>query len=230
MSIKNYYQSISFNNEGCGYLEYGDLASARDCFRQALQFMTVAIVEAQSENSGVELQLFDTGERHSFIQWSALPHIPLHIPGDSFLYQRAVLINNVNKGLRVVEPTVFELSEESSMIVYNIGLSIHLMAMSSNQAKLLHEAIGFYKIAEGIRSRRVQPRMPELLDLAIYNNMGHIEHEMVNYDQARMYFQVLREALIIFCREGLVTFIAEQDSNGFVLNASMQDVTLAAAA
>ncbi|KAI2497980.1 hypothetical protein MHU86_11368 [Fragilaria crotonensis] len=229
MSIKNYYQSIALNNEGCGYLEYGELATARDCFRKALQFMTVAIVEAQSEN-GVEQHVFDTGERHSFIQWSALPHIPLHLPGDSFLYQRAVLINNDFERIREVEPSVFELSEESSMIVYNIGLSYHLLAISRNQTRLLDEAMGFYKIAEGIRSRRPQPRMPELLDLAIYNNMGNVEHEMVNYEQARTYFRVLREALIIFCREGFVTFIAEQDSNGFVLNASMQDVTLAAAA
>jgi hypothetical protein len=49
MSTKNYFNSIALNNEGCEYLECGDMVSARTCFRDALQFMTVSIVEAQKE-------------------------------------------------------------------------------------------------------------------------------------------------------------------------------------
>lgn len=229
MSVKSYYRSIELNNEGCGYLEYGELIFARNCFREAMQFMTVAIVEAQSENESI-LQSLDTGERHSHLQWSAVPRVPLHVSPEAFLYQRAIVIirNDATNGDPA--PSPFELSDESSMIVYNLGLSFHLVAISTNKAELLHEAMRFYQIAEAIRSRRAQSLMPELLDLAIYNNMGQIEHEIVNYDRARMYFRTLKEALIVFCREGLVNFIAEQDSNGFVLNASMQEVTLAAAA
>ena len=229
MTVKSYYRSIELNNEGCLHLEYGKLASARNCFREALQSMTEAIVEIQ-EDSVDKLQTLNTGERHSYILWSALPHKPLHVSAEAFIYQRAVVIHRNDDDNGAEAPPPCELSDQSSMIVYNLGLTFHLIAVSANKAVISEEAMGFYRIAEAIRSRRGQHRTPELLDLAIYNNMGQIELEVVNYDRARMYFRALKDALVIFCREGLVSYIPEQDSNGFVLNASMPDVQLAAAA
>lgn len=60
--------------------------------------------------------------------------------------------------------------------------------------------------------------------------MGHIHYEAVNYEQARQHFMELKRCLICFAQQGLIDFIAPQDSDGFVLNASVQEVTLAAAA
>jgi tetratricopeptide (TPR) repeat protein len=213
MSIKNYFNSIALNNEGCEYLECGDFPTARNCFRDALQFMTVAIVEAQ---------------RLSEFQWSVLPYAPLHIAPDAYVYQRGVFIYRDDDDFPT--PSAFELSDESSMIVYNLGLSFHLLGTSTNKSALLNEALSFYKIAEAIRSRRTQAKNPELIDLAIYNNMGQIYYEQVNFDQARICFGALKSALIYFSHQGLVDFLADEDSDGFVLNASIQAVTLAAAA
>lgn len=231
MSVKNYVHSIALNNEGCEYLECGELLSARNCFRDALQFMTAAIVEAQKETMD-QPHILDNGERNSEFQWSVMPRVPLHVSTEAFFFQRGILIHRDDDDDDDEEagPSPFELSEESSMIVYNLGLSFHLIAMSVNKATLLHEAMSFYQIAEAIRARRPQSCLPELIDLAIYNNMGHIEFELVNYERARAYFQMLKTSLIAFSQNGLVEYISDQDSQGFVLNASMQEVTLAAAA
>jgi tetratricopeptide (TPR) repeat protein len=230
MSVKNYFNSIALNNEGCEYLECGELLSARNCFRDALQFMTSAIVEAQKETMD-QPQPLDTGERYSEYQWSVMPRVPLHFSSEAFFFQRGILIHrDDDDDDPEAGPSAFELSEESSMIVFNLGLAFHLLAISMNKAALLNEAMSFYQIAEAIRARRPLSRLPELIDLAIYNNMGHIEYELVNYERARAYFQMLKTALIIFSQNGLVDYISDQDSQGLVLNASMQEVTLAAAA
>jgi hypothetical protein len=190
--------------------------------------MTAAIVEAQKETMD-QPQILDNGERNSEFQWSVMPRVPLHISTDAFFFQRGILIHR-DEDDDEAGPSAYELSEESSMIVYNLGLSFHLIAMSVNKATLLNEAMSFYQIAEAIRARRPQSWLPELIDLAIYNNMGHIEYELVNYERARAYFQMLKTSLIAFSQNGLVEYISDQDSQGFVLNASMQEVTLAAAA
>lgn len=229
MSTKNYFNSIALNNEGCEYLECGDMVSARNCFRDALQFMTVSIVEAQKEIQD-RLQPMDDGERLSEFQWSALPHTPLHVSPDAFFYQRGILIYRDDDEEHCEGPSAFELSDESSMIVYNLGLSLHLLAISTATASLIDEALSFYQIAEAIRSRRTNTKHPELIDLAIYNNMGHVQYQHVNYEQARLCFGALKEALITFSQLGLVAFLTEEDSDGFVLNASMEEVTLAPAA
>jgi tetratricopeptide (TPR) repeat protein len=229
MSIKNYFNSIALNNEGCEYLECGDFQTARKCFRDALQFMTVAMVKAQKEMEG-QIQPFYDGERISELQWSVLPKTPLHISPDAYVYQRGVFIYRDDDDFP--EPSAFELSDESSMIVYNLGLSFHLLGTSTNKSALLNEALSFYKIAEAIRSpRRTHTKKnPELIDLAIYNNMGQVFYEQVHFEQACMCFRVLKSALICFSHQGLVDFLTDEDSDGFVLNASIQGVTLAAAA
>ena len=226
MSIKNYFNSIALNNDGCEHMECGEFLSARNCFRDSLQFMTMAIVEAQKEMEN-QPQPLDDGERLSEFQWSVLPHAPLHQTPDVFIYERAIFIyrDDDDPG-----PSAFELSDESSMIVFNLGLSFHLLARSTNKAMLANEALGFYKIAEAIRCRRTQSGTPELIDLAISNNIGHALYEQVNYEQACSYFWTLKEGLLYFNQEGLFDFISHHDSDGFVLNASIAKVNLAAAA
>lgn len=227
MSIKNYFNSIEQNNEGCEYLECGDFVMARKCFRDALQFMTSSIVDIQNEMQGQVPQELDTGERLSDFQWSMTPNAPLHIAPETYLYQRAVFIFRDEDEC---SPTPFELSEESSMIVFNLGLAFHLHGVSTNTSTFLNEAFNFYQIAEAIRSRRPNVKNPELLDLALYNNMGHVCCEQVNYTQARVCFDALQRGLVHFSHYGMIEFLADDDSNGFVLNASIQEVTLAAAA
>lgn len=227
MSIKNYFNSITLNNEGCEYLECGDFVTARNCFRDALQFMTVSIVELQNEMQG-QPQVLDDGERLSEFQWSVLPHTPLHIAPDAYyVYQRGIFIYRDEDDS---SPSPFELSEESSMIVYNLGLAFHLIGISTNTASNLNEALSFYKISSAIRARRANAKNPEVIDLAIYNNMGHVCYEQVDYNQARSCFATLKRGLIYFSHQGLIDFLADEDSDGFVLNASIQEVTLAAAA
>lgn len=227
MSAKNYSHSISLNNEGCEYLECGDFVTAKNYFRDALQYMTVAIVESQKEMEG-QVQVLDNGERLTEYQWSMLPHAPLHISPDAYVYQRGAFIYRDEDNCPT--PSTFELSEESSMIVYNLSISLHLLGTSTNTSTFLNEALTFYKIAEAIRSRRTHNRSPALIDVAIYNNMGQVYFEQVNYEQARACFSSLKSYLIYFSQNGLMDFLADDDSNGFVLNASIQDITLAAAA
>jgi tetratricopeptide (TPR) repeat protein len=227
-SIKSYFKSITLNNDGCEYLENGDLASARDCFREALRFMTTTIVEKQEELLDEELSL-DDGERHSELQWSLLPRASLHFTPNSFLYQRAIFIYRDHVDDEFIHPTAFELSDESSMIVYNLGLSFHLLALSTNMSMLLAEAMCFYQIAAAIRSRRIVASS-DLMDIALANNMGHVLLEAADYHAAYLCFQALKRGLSYFTREGLLEYIGKDDCAGFIMNASMQEMTLPAAA
>ena len=230
MLSESYLKTIKLNNIGCEYLEGGNLYKSRDCFRLALKSMTETIVKAQQKEAH-QLNAIDTGMRFSNFQWSALPRTPFNIPSETFLYQRAILIHRSDIARAGLCPSTFELSDESSMIVYNLGLVVHLIGITTNHLSLLNEAMSFYQIAQAIRaSKNSQKCFQKLIDIALYNNMGQIEHEHVNYDRARMFFCRLRDAMMVFCRDGLVTLLSQNDCDGFILNASMHEVTLAAAA
>ena len=164
MTPSNYQNAVELNNEGVSCLEDGSFNVAHAYFKRALDTMTDVITLHG------EVECVDGEESTVKFLWSDNPRCALHETphqfGLSFLYSRALYISAPKQREKP------EGNDESAAIVYNLGLSFHLIG-NEDGSKSLATAMKFYEIASAIRSRKAATKIG-ILDLAILNNVGQI--------------------------------------------------------
>eukprot|EP00543_Licmophora_paradoxa_P008713 CAMPEP_0202451198 /NCGR_PEP_ID=MMETSP1360-20130828/9680_1 /ASSEMBLY_ACC=CAM_ASM_000848 /TAXON_ID=515479 /ORGANISM="Licmophora paradoxa, Strain CCMP2313" /LENGTH=183 /DNA_ID=CAMNT_0049069705 /DNA_START=88 /DNA_END=636 /DNA_ORIENTATION=+ len=152
----------------------------------------------------------------------------------TFVYRRALLMVPGEEHDLAVESQQHSIddsdfSAESSAILYNMALTHHLMGLATNRSDVLERALKFYEISNNIRQNKDDKDL-DILDLAIANNVGQAQHEFCNYGTARECFDLLTRRLQLFNTYGMICLLAQCDCEGFVLNAMLEQPTMAAAA
>jgi len=221
MTPSNYQNAVELNNEGVSCLEDGSFNVAHAYFKRALDTMTDVITLHG------EVVCVDEEESTVKFLWSDNPRCALHETphqfGLSFLYSRALYISAPKQREKP------EGNDESAAIVYNLGLSFHLIG-NEDGSKSLATAMKFYEIASAIRSRKAATKIG-ILDLAILNNVGQICMEGFNFGAARQFFDQLSVGLILLNHSGrLSSFLEQNDCDGFLLNVLLEEPSLAPAA
>lgn len=218
-SEPSYINALIQNNSGVVALEKGDFSNARDSFRKALDILTEIIARKELSQSSCAFQ------------WSRnAPVFSTSAAQMTFVYKRALLMvpseNSVDDATRNND---MEFGEESSAIVYNLALSYHLMGLSANRSDILERAMNFYSICNNIRKANNGGKM-DIIDLALLNNVGQAQHEFCNYSTARECFDLLTKRLQLLNNHGMIALLERCDCDGFVLNAMLEEPTMAAAA
>jgi tetratricopeptide (TPR) repeat protein len=234
----SYLDAIKINNNGVSQLEAGRFVHARNEFKSALDTIKEAVVQAQK---GFECNTNYSSKGNSVtFRWGNNPaKHPQHIPiesvlvsiDSSFVYKRALRISPTDTG-----PSESTLSEESAAIVYNLALAYHLMGLEG-AASLLEKSLKFYQIAFAINVRKGDSSHSNkltggvnLINLAILNNSGQINHELLDYAASRQCFRLLSSRLHLLSNFGFQGVLEENDCKGFILNLMLSEPDIAAAA
>ena len=111
-------------------------------------------------------------------EWSSESRYPQHEDTlGSFVYRQALII--LPSCVTPINPSEEGFAEESSAILYNLGLAYHLYGLE-NESHFLHTALTFYKFALEIN----ETRMHDLFALAVLNNLGRIHHEIFDFEKS----------------------------------------------
>lgn len=216
-----YQFAVELNNEGVESLETAEYEEAIGSFRDALSEYTNIVRQG--------VQTHHDANTGSNLQWSNYPQRPLHhgATQGAFVYQRALKI----------EPQTHEMNEtiymeETSAIVYNMGLAHHLLGAETNQSQHYYKALHFYRIAASIREQLVKVKSRiDMIDCSLLNNIGSIHFSFASFDEARTCFNRLSRGLVMMDEQGkLEREVCKPDQYGFILNSTMEAPNLAPAA
>uniref|UniRef100_A0A7S1GNN8 Uncharacterized protein n=1 Tax=Cyclophora tenuis TaxID=216820 RepID=A0A7S1GNN8_CYCTE len=240
MLSRTYQHAVFCNNTGVACLEHGDLPRALSAFKTALNSMTTVISDLEKSKRNLSPKSSSSWSPNSLmdfcVQWSANAKLPLHMEGAvsgsaSFVYRRAIRIYSTPLTAATQRDNFVD---ESAIVVYNLALAFHLSGVNNN-TEFLRRAIRFYEIANSILQRqREQPSnqlKSVLLNMAVLNNMGQIRHSLMEFEQARKCFSEVSTILVNLNQAGLLTqCLTPADCDGFVLNVTLKEPSVAAAA
>ncbi|KAI2502065.1 hypothetical protein MHU86_12384 [Fragilaria crotonensis] len=212
MASSSYQNAIRLNNQGVLQFENGNYEHARLLFREALEAVKISMA-AFSESDGA-----NAGPSVGF-GWSK--NGPLHaelglpIPAASnFIFRRALVLLPSCEVL----PTRAELTEESTAIIYNLALAHMISGFLTNCSSLLDRSRKFFEIVTAMRQRRTESAKlisEQLLDTAIYNNLGWINEEFCDYHAAQQFYHEVSARLGSLNHSG---FVDQKDCEGFITN------------
>lgn len=229
MLLNTYLDAININNSGVSHMEAGQFSQARNEFKIALDTIRVAVVKAQQF-----VTIFNKNSGSSSLCPSRHLQYRLHDSNHDmcervFVYKHAMRIET-----DVIDPLEITLSNESAVIVYNLALAYHMMCLEGGAECLLGKSLQFYLIAYAINVRVVDSQLKlsgaSLLNMAILNNSGQINHELLDYAASRQCFQQLSSHLRSLSLFGLDNVLEQKDCQGFFLNLMLSEPKLAAAA
>lgn len=229
MLLNTYIDAINTNNNGVSHMEAGQFSQARNAFKIALDTIRVAVVKAQQfvtifNKNSCSSSLCPSRQLQRRLRQSN------HETSDLiFVYKHAMRIET-----NVIDPSEITLSNESAVIVYNLALAYHMMCIEGGAACLLEKSLQFYLIAYAINVRVIDSQLKlsgaNLLNMAILNNSGQINHELLDYVASRQCFRQLSSHLRTLSHFGLNDMLEQKDCQGFFLNLMLSEPELAAAA
>jgi len=206
---------IELNNIGVSFLRSGNLDDAFDSFEVAVELMKqttankeqravrrrsvsqpLSVLRAKYEQGNTKLRGLDK-ECECFVSKAAIK-----------------LLEGV------------DLADDlwvSSILLFNLALSLHLMGLKRGKEVLLHKALKLYILSKNLIMQHLEEkedkgvtRINTRLMTSILNNMGHISYELREYGASRAYF------------EGLTSMVAQwnarqrqnsEEFKGLLLNA-----------
>ena len=219
-----YINALISNNNGALAMEKGNFEVAKNSFRKALALITsIASLETRSTSRCMSVWSNNAPLKMKDVCCTAEGQA-------TFVFKRSLILlpESSNDPLGPAPLNLDGYAQESAAVVFNIALSHHLIALSTNRSDMLERALKFYEFANSIRQR--QDASMEIIDLALLNNVGQAQHEFCNYSTARECFDMLTKRLILLKRQGAIRVLEKCDCNGFVLNSMMEQPTMAAAA
>lgn len=243
-SSVTFNKAVNANNNGVASFESGRFDEAKGTFEKSLTMMREAILEASKEALLLPRRRRAPSNANEEFHWSEMPTRVSHPAGfkrprgdhiscsSSFFFQRAI----------IMEPTIRrsadEYGEETSVVVYNLALTCHCMAIENNSDAMLKRAIQFYKIAHSIFVHRSggQARAKDRsgIIMVIMNNLGQLHYDrMLEYNIAERCFQRLLNGLRgeeQKCGQPTRNGFGEEDFRGFMLNVMLERPLLSAAA
>ena len=212
MSSSSYHQAICLNNQGVSHFESGNYERARLLFREALEAVKASMAEftqSDGQNAGpsVGFSWSKNGPLHA--------ELGLPIPAASnFIFRRALAI----VPSREVPATSAEFTEECTAIIYNLALAHMISGFLTNCSSLLDRSRKFFEIVAAMRQRRSESAKlisEQLLDTAIYNNLGWINEEFCDYRAAQQFYHEVSARLGSLNHSG---FVDQKDCEGFITN------------
>lgn len=262
MNEELYSAAIASNNEGARQLRRGNLRHANALFVESLNMMTQATTldERTSSPYSITLRWHEISPETKRLSCSDSS------TSKPFVYSRAVMVEhrgfiaarpppsahsttdeNVAQDMDNDQKTAREsmlscsCQVESAAILFNLGLSNHLMGSNALHSEmLLQKAVRFYKIATTLLRRAVlisetQEHNKDLiiLELAMVSNMGQIYYDFARYKSSDLCFRLLARRLNASLRVhqgNLQEALDPITYQGLVLNASIKSPSLAAAA
>lgn len=209
MTNEEYSLVVELNNKGASLLEAGEYGLANDAFLLAMNSMVQDLFNVTEE-------VPPSTEWKTRIKWSTNPSLklPPNALPSAFIFQYAVHIEAA-EGDAGTDGHI-----ESASILWNIGLCFHIMGLSKPKSEYLKSALRFYSIACDIR-RRGNDGSPELLDLALQNNIGQIHCEFMELTKARECFDLVSKSLTAMHQRGMVPIVDPEVCKGFVMNSVM---------
>ena len=111
-----------------------------------------------------------------------------------------------------------DLTEESTSIIYNLALAHMISGFLTNCSSLLERSRKFFEIAAVMRQRRTESAKivtEQLLDTAIFNNLGWINEEFCDYNAAQQFYHEVSARLGSLNHCG---YVDQKDYEGFITN------------
>jgi hypothetical protein len=231
----SYLVPVRLNNEGAELLSRGRIKDGRAHLITALNLAKSATVghqQQQSDDSAFRsLKQSDSSGSDDIIkyQWlNRMNHIQEVGTVETFVFERPIQI--LEHPSLENPPSLAFVTDISCAIIFNIALSLHAEFLATMNSNLLIEAIKSYKIVFGMRGARARKDMQgsnrnALLDLALFNNLGHVHVEQSDFNKAAKYFRNMLRFLHLSQRD-----INVEDFVGFVTGARWQPPVCAPAA
>ena len=211
MTDSKYATSITLNNQGAQHFQNGCFLKAVQLFHLALDTLSDAMVLDHTDDSEDDVEAMNSLEKTAVtFEWSSKPSSQQNDDEETFVFRRALI-------MLPTRSTPIKLSEEgyadeSSAILYNLGLSYHLHGLKGH-SQFLHTAISFYEFALEVAETRIH----NLFGLAASNNLGHVHHEMFNFERSLQCFAHVFEELQCVSQP-----MDACDYNGFLLNLTLE--------
>mmetsp|Transcript_182 Transcript_182/g.273 ORF Transcript_182/g.273 Transcript_182/m.273 type:complete len:218 (+) Transcript_182:65-718(+) len=200
---------VESNNHGAALFDDGYFTEASAVLQQTLR--TLVRVTDGSHEATAESQINIKHKRKD----SRVPVQYSNSPSSSFVYQ---------KTLRISYAREIDAPLASCAVLFNLALAKHMNALqvpcSSKKTTLLSSASKLYKMAyETLPDNDAEEATISnlIIALAVLNNLGHIYHEIGEYEVSRLFLDDLSNLCISSKDDHKFAEIA-QDIDGLFLN------------
>jgi tetratricopeptide (TPR) repeat protein len=202
MKDSTYATVIILNNQGAQYLQNGCFRKAAKSFHLALDTIKAAMEIDHTDDND------DSIENNAVtFEWSSEPrYLQNEDTEETFVYRRSLIIHPTHQPFRG------RLRQESTAILYNLGLAYHLYGLEHN-SNFLQTAVTFYEFA----LEMTETRMHDLFVLAVLNNLGQIHHEICDFEKSMQCFAHVFNELQCVSRP-----MDACDFKGFLLNLTLE--------
>eukprot|EP00546_Thalassionema_frauenfeldii_P011865 CAMPEP_0178910410 /NCGR_PEP_ID=MMETSP0786-20121207/9083_1 /TAXON_ID=186022 /ORGANISM="Thalassionema frauenfeldii, Strain CCMP 1798" /LENGTH=216 /DNA_ID=CAMNT_0020582661 /DNA_START=87 /DNA_END=733 /DNA_ORIENTATION=+ len=175
-------------------LEYNDTKSACEFLTTAVKVIlnTSAIFRRSTRPQQENLSIY------THFEWSDATYFELksspqnNDPFGTFLFSRAMFVHDRNPTTR---PCRRHLSADAkAAIVYNAGLTFHILAIKQNDSRLLSKAGSMYSLSQTILRKAAETGYNSKLcfhsffHIVLLNNLGQMSYMLVDYDASSHYF------------------------------------------
>lgn len=225
--------AIELNNIGVSFLTSGNLDEAFESFKVAVELMKQ--VTAQRE--------------HRFVRRRSVTY-PLSIlkakyeqgldQPDEFLTEPSSACFVSKSPIMLPEGVTFsDDSWESSVLIFNLALSLHLMGLEPGMEMFLQKALKLYRLSKKLITKHLEDDMDDDMNddnetscintrlvMSILNNVGHIYYLLGEYNTSRAYFSGLTNMVSRNARQRIDSLELE----GLLLNAIVLTEPVVAAA
>jgi hypothetical protein len=213
MLMQNIEEAARLNHLGASLLANNDARGALAALRGAIQIM-----EATSRTEGAFEMLRSPQEK---VCW-ALEMPELDCVGDFFVYNQPLVFE--------CTPQDADLCFFNAVIIYNLGLTFHLVASKGGDEAKFKKAVNFYQRCHELIAADDTASAAALL-LAVRNNSTHASLQMGEYEKFREGLRSLEEDVgrLSARGESITTFVDDRHLQEFYLNIVLAREPMAAA-
>jgi tetratricopeptide (TPR) repeat protein len=220
--------SLELNNVAVAFVQSGRTQEAMELFQIALSILRDQFHEnpdsdsqqgrdpqsnetTQADSAGVVSSSATDAARQGALIVTGGDPVAIHLES-TFLaaYDRALVINN--------ESAQLDDLKLSAVILFNMALLHHSRGLRSTNGDSLDRASRLYYFALGILQMHHTPTTNDLLWLALYNNLAHIDSYLLRIDSMKASLEQIRTLLRPHFDEDCNP-IEEDDYNLFSVNA-----------
>jgi tetratricopeptide (TPR) repeat protein len=211
--------STELNNVGVSFIQTGNIDEAFQAFKAAIELMRKTPNTKLEDRPGRRRSLSDIDEMKakSDFDFRMLSETGCKISAEGitacFVSKAAVAIPD-QVGSREDNSLV------TAILLFNLALSLHLLALDPGMERFLHKALRLYKLSKKLVTQHLENDRDDnteislQLVLSIFNNMGHIYYEFGDYSTSRTYF------------EGLTTMVARNACNSRKQSGEVEELLL----
>lgn len=213
----------SLNNKGCHDLTKGKNDNAMRCFKSALSFLKILLLDANHVDGGVEetpclLPLHTKYLQRNISPVSGWAAVESHY----FVFAHAIPLIT---GHRFSRCTRESSKVYISIVVFNLALTLHLNSLKSGCWRSLQKAQSLYLKSHDLikpiineyyqNGRATKNAAFDILVMALFNNLALVHLDLLDVGRAGVYFQILTTyaSLVSAKREKKTYRLTPRDAN-----------------